>query len=138
MAVEQAVTESPMEAFYKQIQAKRLDALWRHTGDAAPTSENVSAPYDPCLWRWTDIEPFVKRATELVQPSAEDQRRALTLNNPSVKPRSAATHTVSGAIQCVLPGEIAPSHRHTMAAIRFVMRGKGAVTFINDQGCTMN
>src|SRR5437867_11264728 len=112
MAIEQAPAESPMEAFYKQLHAKHLDALWRHEGgEPAPNPETVRPPYDPCHWRWSDIEPFVTRATELVQPSHEDQRRALTLNNPSVKPRSAATHTISGAIQCVLPGEIAPSHR---------------------------
>lgn len=138
MAVEQTSVDSPMEAFYRQIQAKGLDALWRHGGGPAQTAADVKAPYAPHLWRWADIEPFTRQAVELVKPSKEDQRRALTLNNPSVKPRSAATHTVSGAVQVVVPGEVAPSHRHTMAAIRFVMRGKGAVTFINGEGCTMN
>jgi gentisate 1,2-dioxygenase len=38
----------------------------------------------------------------------------------------------------VLPGETAPSHRHTMAAIRFVMQGDGAITFINGEGCSMH
>ena len=138
MAIDQTSTESAMEAFYKQIQAKHLDALWRTGGGGTGTEADVRAPYAPCHWPWSDIEPLVRRAGELVQPSHEDQRRALTLNNPSVQPRPAATHTVSGAIQMVLPGEIAPSHRHTMAAIRFVMRGKGAVTFVNGEGCTMN
>jgi gentisate 1,2-dioxygenase len=126
-----------MEQFYRDIQAKRMDALWRHEGGAARGPDTVTAPYEPCLWRWSDIDPAIRRAGELVQPSNDDQRRALTLNNPSVRPMGTATHTVSAAVQMVLPGETAPSHRHTMAAIRFVMRGSGAVTFIDGEGCTM-
>src|SRR5581483_8073026 len=131
MAVEQTSVDSPMEAFYRQLQTKALDALWRHTGPPQPSEADARPPYDPCLWRWRDINPLLDRAAELVQPSHEDQRRALTLKNPSIKPVPVTTHTVSGAVQMVLPGEIAPAHRHTPAAIRFIMRGKGAVTFVN-------
>jgi len=138
MAVEQSSATNAMEAFYKDIQAKGVDALWRQGGGGAGTEESVRAPYPPYQWKWRDIEGFVQRAGELVQPSNEDQRRALTLNNPALQPRPAATHTISGAVQLVLPGEIAPSHRHTMAAIRFIMHGHGGVTFVNGEGCTMN
>jgi gentisate 1,2-dioxygenase len=138
MAVEQSPAESPMEAFYRDINAKSFDALWRHHGPPTPTADEVKALYQPHLWQWQDIEPFLYQAMELVKPSHEDQRRVLTLNNPSVMPMHQATHTISGAVQVVLPGEIAPSHRHTMAAIRFVIKGKGAITFIDAEGCTMN
>jgi gentisate 1,2-dioxygenase len=127
-----------MEAFYKEINAKSFDALWRQHGPPTPGAADAAAPYKPHLWRWRDMEPFLYRAMELVKPSHEDQRRVLTLNNPNVLPMHGATHTISGAVQVVLPGEIAPSHRHTMAAIRFVMKGKGAVTFIDGEGCSMN
>jgi gentisate 1,2-dioxygenase len=138
MATEQAPANSAMEEFYKEINAKSFDALWRQHGPPTPGAADARPPYQPHLWRWADMEPFLHRATELVKPSHEDQRRVLTLNNPSVNPAHSATHTISGAVQVVLPGEIAPSHRHTMAAIRFVMKGKGAVTFIDGEGCTMN
>lgn len=139
MAVEPASRDEAMEAFYREIQSRRLDALWRREGGGGPSSPaDIPAPYEPCHWRWSDIGPFIKRAGELVEPSNEDQRRALTLHNPSVRPMTTTTHTISAAVQMVLPGETAPSHRHTMAAIRFVMQGDGAVTFINGEGCTMH
>jgi gentisate 1,2-dioxygenase len=38
----------------------------------------------------------------------------------------------------VLPGEIAPSHRHTAAAIRWILQGSGTVTMVNGEPCLMN
>ncbi len=32
------------------------------------------------------------------------------------------------ALQIINPGEVAPPHRHSMAAIRFILKGKGAYT----------
>ena len=42
MAVEQASSNSAMEAFYKDIQAKHLDALWRTGGGAEPLRRRVA------------------------------------------------------------------------------------------------
>ena len=52
MAIEQGTTNSAMEAFYKDIQAKGIDALWRTGGGGAGTEESVRAPYAPYQWRW--------------------------------------------------------------------------------------
>jgi gentisate 1,2-dioxygenase len=38
----------------------------------------------------------------------------------------------------VLPGEIAPSHRHTTAAIRFIIEGTAAVTIVNGEPVSMS
>jgi gentisate 1,2-dioxygenase len=72
-----------------------------------------------------------------VRPGPEAERRVLLLNNPTVPPQRWTTHTISAAIQMVLPGEVAPSHRHTMAAIRFILEGHGAQTFVNGEPCAM-
>jgi gentisate 1,2-dioxygenase len=137
MAIEQGSRAAEMEAFYEQINKKSLDALWRHHNPQAGI-DDVRAPYAPRRWRWEDIWPFMQRAAELVEPSPEDQRRVLTLNNPAIMPTHAATHTISAAVQMVLPTEVAPAHRHTMAAIRFIMKGSGAVTFVDHEPCAMN
>jgi gentisate 1,2-dioxygenase len=76
------------------------------------------------------------RAGELVRPGPDAERRVLQLINPELSTRS-ATHTISAAVQMVLPGEVAPAHRHTPAAIRFVIEGKGAVTFVDGSPCSM-
>jgi gentisate 1,2-dioxygenase len=135
MAVEQAPS-NPMEAFYRELEDKAMGALWRrHQRGDRPT--DPVAPYSPAHWRWSDIGGFVKRAGELVQPGPDAQRRVITLNNPSLGPGGAATHTVSGNVQMVLPGEVAPSHRHTNAAIRFIMHGEGAVTIVDGEPIAM-
>src|SRR5690349_1820885 len=113
-----------MQAFYDEIHGKALDALWRRHQEEGPPRGS----YPPRHWRWTDIEPFTRRAMELVRPGPDAHRRVLTLNNPSTV--GGATHTITGAVQIVLPGEIAPSHRHTAAAIRFIIQGSGTITMV--------
>jgi gentisate 1,2-dioxygenase len=128
MAVE-AVTD-PMEAFYQEIQTRGLDALWRqHQAGRRDTS------YPPRLWKWSEIERFAMRATELVEPGPDAARRVLTLENPA---SGGTTHTLTAAVQTVLPGEIAPSHRHTAAAIRFIIKGSGTVTMVDGEPCIMH
>lgn len=69
-------------------------------------------------------------AAELVRPGPQAERRVLTLRNPG-------GGTLAAAVQMVLPGEAAPSHRHTPAAIRFILQGKGAATIVNGEPCIM-
>jgi gentisate 1,2-dioxygenase len=40
-------------------------------------------------------------------------------------------------MQLVLPGETAPSHRHTPNAARIVVEGQGAVTLVEGEACAM-
>jgi len=40
-------------------------------------------------------------------------------------------------VQCLLPGETARPHRHSMGALRFVLEGSGAVTLVNGKACPM-
>src|SRR5581483_4183035 len=131
MAVEQATGTNPMQAFYQEIAGKGLDALWRrHQEERPPTIS-----YPPRLWKWSTIEPLTRRAMDLVKPGPDAQRRVLTLNNPAT--RGGATHTLTAAVQVVLPGEIAPSHRHTAAAIRWIIQGTGTVTMVDGEPCAM-
>jgi gentisate 1,2-dioxygenase len=47
------------------------------------------------------------------------------------------SHTLLLSFQLIQPGEIAPAHRHTMAAIRFILQGKGAYTNVDGQKMVM-
>ena len=38
-----------------------------------------------------------------------------------------ATNTLYAGIQRIMPGEIAPAHRHVSSAVRFVLDGEGAI-----------
>ncbi|AQT82382.1 gentisate 1,2-dioxygenase [Mycolicibacterium litorale] len=48
-----------------------------------------------------------------------------------------ATPTLWGALQYLGAGESAPGHRHTPAAIRFVLEGTGTVTTVDGDACDM-
>src|SRR5262249_59712413 len=74
MAIETPSRAEKMESFYAEINAKHLDALWRHRQRVAGRAD-VTAPYDPHLWRWADIEPFMARTADLVRPGPEAERR---------------------------------------------------------------
>ena len=62
----------------------------------------------------------------------------MRLVNPGLDPRHGfATHTIQISFQYVKPGENARAHRHTPAALRFVVQGGGAYTTVNGQQCVM-
>ena len=49
--------------------------------------------------------------------SAEEAvRRVLVLENPGLPGKSSMTPTLYAGLQLILPGEIAPSHRHAVGA----------------------
>ena len=129
------VVSPEMEGFYGELERQNMDALWR-TQPTSQTREEKSAPYQPCRWRWTDIEPMIWKAGELVEPGPDAERRVVTLKNPSVAPMSSATHSLTVAVQLVYPGEVAPSHRHTPTAIRFMLKGQ-PVTLVDGEPITM-
>ena len=91
----------------------------------------------PAHWRWTAIRPLLLRAGELT-PMEKAERRVLVLANPG---RGLENLQASAAIylgmQLVLPGETAPSHRHTPNAARIVVEGEGAVTLVEGVACAM-
>ncbi|MGN6807716.1 MAG: gentisate 1,2-dioxygenase, partial [Trinickia sp.] len=51
---------------------------------------------------------------------------------------SSMTPNLYAGLQLILPGEIAPSHRHTQSALRFIVEGKGAWTAVDGERTTMH
>lgn len=68
----------------------------------------------------------------------EAVRRVLVLENPGPPGKSSTTPNLYAGLQLILRGEIAPSHRHTQSALRFVIEGKGAWTAVNGEQTTMH
>src|SRR5262249_35642061 len=90
----------------------------------------------PYLWPWQRVRPELLRAGELVS-TAEAERRVLMFVNPSNPARMGATASLYAAVQLILPGETARAHRHSPAALRFVMEGHGAFTCVNGEKIAM-
>lgn len=130
------VVDSPeLDAYYRDLESMHTTALWRVIADQMPDFPQPRAV--PFLWRYKDVRPQVIRAGELVTPE-QANRRVVVLVNPGLRHQWSAATTLLANIQMVLPGEIAPAHRHTAAALRFVMEGGGAYTAVDGEKTIMH
>lgn len=88
------------------------------------------------LWPWSLVALKLQEACEVLEESFT-ARRSILFNNPGV-PSGGTTHNLLMGIQMIKPNEIAWAHRHTLTAIRFVIKGDGKVfTVVNGEKCPM-
>ena len=111
-----------------------LTEFWEQRAELEPTAPRSKV--QPCLWKWQDIEPRLRRAADIV-PIEEAERRALLFSNPGLKPRPFMTNTLFGAYSLYNPGEHAPVHRHTPSASRYLLEGDGGYTTVDGEKCKM-
>jgi gentisate 1,2-dioxygenase len=90
----------------------------------------------PHQWKWSVLEEVVKQSATAVPVG--DERRAMQLFNPGLNGQWATTNTLIAAVQVLLPGEVARAHRHTPAAIRFIISGNGAYTAVEGEKVIMH
>lgn len=88
------------------------------------------------MWHWDDIKSALDEMSSITMGDENVERRLITLSDGIVD-KFATTGTISSAIQMVLPGEVAPSHRHAAAALRFVIEGSGAYTVVDGERVDM-
>jgi gentisate 1,2-dioxygenase len=62
---------------------------------------------------------------------------SLGLRNPAPGTNFETARTLVGAYQMILPGETAPSHRHSSHALRVVIDGKGSYSIVEGQRIPM-
>lgn len=121
-------------AFYERISDKNLAPLWTVLGDlVTPQPRSGCAP---ALWRFSEIRAAMIEAGGLIT-AKEAERRVLVLENPAFRGESRITTSLYAGVQLVLPGEVAPAHRHTQSALRFVMEGSGAHTAVDGEKTQM-
>jgi gentisate 1,2-dioxygenase len=92
----------------------------------------------PALWRYSEVRPLLMEAGRLIT-AKEAERRVLVLENPGIRGMSQITQSLYAGIQLILPGEVAPSHRHTASALRFIVEGDGGgYTAVNGERTFMH
>lgn len=126
---------SERTAFYRRIDKENLTPLWEVLGTLVPPQPRT--PCVPALWRYATVRPYLMEAGQLIS-AREAERRVLVLENPGLRGASSITHTLYAGLQLILPGEVAPSHRHTQSALRFVVEGTGAFTAVDGERTTMH
>ena len=130
----EAFVSPDRQAFYGRLEEQSLAPLWEVLhGLVTPTPRT---PCQPALWRYSEVRPFLMEAGRLIT-ARQAERRVLILSNPGMKGEAAVTHSLFAGLQLILPGEVAPAHRHTQSALRFVIEGKGAFTSVDGERTTM-
>lgn len=130
------IEPNDLKVFYEEAKSKNLIPLWKVTAKLLPPEPQTKVV--PYLWRWVDLRRMAYRAGDLVPIERGGERRVLAFVNPGLQGKYAATHTLWGAVQIVLPGEIAPCHRHSASAIRFIIEGSRSFTNVNGDKCVMS
>ena len=122
--------------YLTELSKANLVPLWPSLRSLLPPLAPRTATL-PAHWRWKAIRPLLLRAGELT-PMDKAERRVLVLANPGRGLENLqASATIYLGMQLVLPGETAPSHRHTPNAARVVVEGEGAVTLVGGESCPM-
>ncbi|MBX3653275.1 MAG: gentisate 1,2-dioxygenase [Ramlibacter sp.] len=128
-------TTALREQLYKDMSPLNLTPLWEVLHALVPPQ-----PASPCvaaLWKYEQVRPFLMRSGEAIT-AEEAVRRVLILENPALRGQSAITQSLYAGLQLILPGEVAPSHRHTQSALRFIVEGHGAYTSVDGERTTMH
>src|SRR5262245_52966153 len=127
-AVPQPNVAAERKAFYDKIDKANVTPLWEVLhGLITPTPNTPCKPY---LWRWDLVWPWIQEAGKLIT-AREAERRVLVLENPGLRGGSRVTHSLYAGLQLIMPGEVAPAHRHSQSALRFIVHGKGAYTAVD-------
>ncbi len=128
-------TRAERDAYYRRIAQANLTPLWEVMSSLVP--EHPRSPCVPAIWRYQQVRPWLMESGRLIS-AKEAVRRVLILENPGVPGASAITQSLYAGLQLILPGEVAPSHRHTQSALRLIVEGSGAFTAVEGERITMH
>ncbi len=128
-------TPAELDSFYKDLESFSTAALWTRQEQALVSEPKSKAL--PFLWSWKELRPQAMRAAELVG-TQDAERRVLMLLNPGLEGRIATTNSLFSGLQIVLPGEAARAHRHTPAALRFIIESDGGHTTVEGDKIPMH
>jgi gentisate 1,2-dioxygenase len=121
-------------AYSDRLETLSLAPLWTALHALLPPERQTRVV--PHRWRWSELRAPLLEAARLV-PIEQAERRVLVLCNPGLPGNFSATATLYAGLQIILPGEAAPSHHHTAAALRLIVEGEGAYTTVDGVKCAM-
>jgi gentisate 1,2-dioxygenase len=118
------------------LRARWVSGLWNL--DPSERQSDPKTRVKAHLWKWHEIYDSLLQAQEKISLGRGSvERRVIRLVNPGMAETEMTSHTMLLSFQLIQPGEVAPPHRHTMAAIRFILQGKGAYTNVDGQKMVM-
>lgn len=127
-------TADARRAYYDRIRPLNLTPLWESLHALVP--REPATPALPAIWRYAQIKPHLMESAMLIS-AAEAVRRVLVLENPGLPGSCSITQSLYAGLQLIMPGEVAPSHRHVQSALRFIFDGRGAYTTVGGERTSM-
>ena len=128
----EAMAHSELAKLSRDLKALNAKPLWERTARMGPGSPAV-----PTIWRYRDMRPQLLRSIELIT-AKEAERRVFMLENPGLPGTGYITNSLYCGLQVIKPGEIAPAHRHTPNALRFIIEGEGAYSTVEGERVPMH
>ncbi|WP_084030917.1 cupin domain-containing protein [Bradyrhizobium paxllaeri] len=130
-----------------QTEIASLDDLYRETERLEVTPGWVGrdrpifwkeprTDFVPTQWRYRQVRDALASAGTLIDVALAE-RRNLILRNPFPGNNFATVRTLVCAYQMILPGEVAPSHRHSAHALRVILDAKGSYSVVNGEKTPM-
>jgi len=131
-----AIREVPdLEALYGETGKMGVAPGWTRREELAPLEKPPSA-FKPAHWRYDLCKAALDAAGRLIDVSLAE-RRNLVMINPIGTKGALTTQTLVSAYQMILPGEKAPSHRHTAHALRVIIDAHGAYSTVDGEKTPM-
>ncbi len=123
-----------LDEFHDRIAPLNLAPLWQVY--AKLISPEPRSDCRPAVWHYDDVRPLLMESGGLIT-AREAERRVLVLENPGLRGETRITTSLFAGLQLVLPGEVAPAHRHSQSALRFIIEGDGAYTAVDGERTIM-
>jgi gentisate 1,2-dioxygenase len=128
-------SDPDLDVLYRDLDEQQLQPLWELKGLLTPTPAVRSVPY---RWSAKELRSLGERAGQLVPIDRGGDRRVLACANPGLDGAPYAVSTLWAAVQYLGPHEVAPAHRHTPAALRFILEGSGVWTLVDGDPLAMS
>jgi gentisate 1,2-dioxygenase len=114
--------ENEFQLFEATLEKEHTRGLWQEVPPGSPGESGDSKPLaQPYVWKWEKVSKLLEQAVSVVQ-----------IDRAPVNGVSCGF-----VIQGCPAGQPSPTHRHTAAAIRFIIKGNGAYTVVNGEKITM-
>ncbi len=122
------------QAFYERIAPANLSPLWEQMHNLVTPEPKPACV--PAIWHYREVRPYLMQSGGLIT-AREATRRVLMLMNPGLGGEASITGSLFAGLQLIMPGEIAPAHRHSQSALRFIIEGHGAYTAVDGERTAM-
>ncbi|MBV9236919.1 MAG: cupin domain-containing protein [Xanthobacteraceae bacterium] len=126
---------STLESLYEAVDGANFTPGW------IPRNKPVLWPeprpqFLPAHWSYTDAKAGLDAGGRLIDVALAE-RRNLIMRNPAPIAGFETSRTLVAAYQMILPGEHAPSHRHSSHALRVIIDGKGSYSIVDGEKTPM-